>query len=373
MSRQIRPTTAHVDLQRLGRNLVRVQQAVGTNVRVLAAVKGDAYGHGAVRTALALEAAGCDAFGVALVEEGKALRRAGVRGEILCLGGVGHDGAEEAVEWDLMPMVYDLEAAARIDAAGRARGRQVAVHLKVDTGMGRLGVPMGDWEPFLDRLANLAHLDVVGLASHLAESEAEDSTFTLEQTRRTVEALDAMHVRAWRPKWCHLANSAGALGHPALGRAPFNMVRAGLVLFGVSPRPDLGSDLESVMRVTSQVLFVKNIPTRYGISYGRQWVSSRPSRIATVPVGYADGYPRALSGRAEVVIGGHRCPIRGAVCMDMVMVDVTDVPVPVRCGDEVLLLGDELPATELAAWAGTIPYEILCGFSERVPRQFQDR
>jgi alanine racemase len=372
MSRQIRPTTAHVDLERLGRNFLRVRGAVGPDVRVLAAIKGDAYGHGAVRSALALEGVGCRSFGVALVEEGKLLRSAGIKGEIVCLGGVGHAGADEAVAWRLTPMVYDLGAAAQIDAAGRKQGKRISIHLKIDTGMGRLGVPMGDWEPFLDRLANFPNLEVVGLASHLAESEALDRTFTQEQTRRYLEALGALRVRAWQPRWRHLANTAGALGHAALGRPPFNMVRTGLALFGVQPRPDLGVDLEPVMRVTTQVLFVKNIPTRYGISYGRQWMSERPSRIATLPVGYADGYPRALSNRAEVVIRGHRCPIRGAVCMDMLMVDVTDVPEPVRCGDEVELMGDGLSATELAQWAGTIPYEILCGFSERVPRRFQD-
>ncbi len=372
MPRQIRPTTAHVDLDRLGRNLQVVRRAVGPGTRVLAAVKGDAYGHGLVSASLALQEAGCEAFGVALVEEGKALRRAGVTGEIICLGGVGHDGAEEAVAWDLTPMVYDLEAAARIDAAGRRRGTPVEIHVKVDTGMGRLGVPRGDWEPFLDRLANFAWLDLVGLASHLAESEAPDPTFTLEQARRFREALAALEVRNWRPRWRHLANSAGALGHRSLVEPPFNMVRVGLALFGVAPGPGLGDGLEPAMRVTTQVLFVKNIPRGYGISYGRRWRSERPSRIATLPVGYADGYPRALSERAEVVVRGHRCPVRGSVCMDMVMVDVTDVTEQVRCGDEVLLLGEGLPASELAGWAGTIPYEILCGFSDRVPRRFQE-
>ncbi len=372
MSSQIRPTTAFVDLDRLGRNLGRVRAALPADVRVMAAVKGDAYGHGAGRTALALEAAGCEAFGVALVEEGKALRRAGVKGEIVCLGGVGHDGADEAVRWDLTPMVYDLDAAAALDTVGRAQGRTVRVHLKVDTGMGRLGVPLGDWEPFLDRLANFGHLHVVGLASHLAESEAEDPTFTQEQARRFQGALAALHVRAWRPRWCHIANSAGTLGHSALSAAPFNLVRVGLALYGVAPGPGLGEALEPVMRVTTRVLFVKNVPAGVGLSYGRTWRSPRPSRIATLPVGYADGYPRALSNRGEVLIAGHRCPIRGVVCMDMVMVDVTDVAQPVRCGDEVLLLGEGLPAEELAVWAGTIPYEILCGFSERVPRRFQD-
>lgn len=367
MPDQIRPTTATVDLSRLRSNFRAVQAEVGSGVRVLAAVKGDAYGHGAVHCALALQEEGCSSFGVALVEEGKALRRSGVTGQVICLGGVGPAGAEEAVGWDLTPMVYDLDTAARLSAVGSARGRAVGVHLKVDTGMGRLGVPLGEWEPFLDRLASLPGLTVEGIASHLAEAEADDPTFTLEQDRRFRAALAAARGRAWEPSQVHLANSAGALRFPDLRHS---MVRVGLALYGLAPYPGCAVDLKPVMRVSTRVLFVKNVPARFGVSYGRTWVPESPRRLATLPVGYADGYPRALSNRAEVLVHGHRCPVRGVVCMDLTLVDVTEVPDEVRPGDEVVLLGDAPAAHEVASWAGTIPYEVLCGFSERVPRAF---
>jgi alanine racemase len=364
---QIRPTTAHVDLARLAHNY-RVLAARFAGARLLAPVKGDAYGHGLTRCALALEEAGCDAFGVALVEEGRALRRAGVRGTVLCLGGVGVHGAEAALEDGLTPMLYDLDSAAALEAAAARRGRPVAVHLKVDTGMGRLGVPMGEWEPFLDRLANFRWIRVEGLVTHFAESESADRTFTREQLRRFRRALAAARVRAFEPRYLHVANSGAALTDP---ETHYSMVRPGIALYGYSPTDRVdASALKRVMRVTTRVLFVKNLPQGASVSYGRRWIAPRPTRLATLPVGYADGYPRALSGRGEVVIHGRRCPIRGAVCMDLTMVDITDVPAPVRPGDEVELLGDEIGADEVGAAAGTISYEILARFSERVPRRF---
>lgn len=372
---QIRPTTAHVDLGRLGRNFRRIRDLVGPGVRVLAPVKGDAYGHGLTRCATALEAAGCDAFGVALVEEGRALRAAGVRGMVLCLGGVGPAGVEAAIAESLTPMVYDLDTAAELDAAAARSGAPVAVHLKVDTGMGRLGVPLGEWEAFLDRLANFRWIQVEGLATHLAESEAADPTFTREQLRRFRRAVAAARVRAFEPRYLHAANSGAVLAPPekrADRDVALQMVRPGLAIYGLSPWPGVPEHdpLEPVMRVTTQVLFVKNLPPGASVSYGRRWVARRPTRLATLPVGYADGYPRALSSRGQVVIAGRRCPVRGAVCMDMIMVDITDVPTVIRPGDEVELLGDAVGADELARWAGTISYEILTGFSERVPRRF---
>lgn len=359
--RQLRPTTVHVDLDRLRSNLRAIRAWVGPGVRILAPVKGDAYGHGLVECALALEAEGVDGFGVALVEEGRAIRQAGVRAPILCLGGVGHAGATVALEHDLTPMVYDLQAARALDQAARRAGRRVSVHLKVDTGMGRLGVPVGEWEPFLDRLANFTALDVEGICTHFANAEV-DPTFTREQARRFDRAVAAARTRAFTPKLLHVSNTGG-LAYRDLKR---DMVRPGLALYGLGGAPGLA--LQPVMRVTTQVLFVKNIPANYGVSYGRTWVSARPTRLATLPVGYADGYPRALSNRAEVSIHGVRCPVRGVICMDLTLVDVTDVPTEVRPGDAVELLGDCVRVQELADWAGTIPYEILTRFSDRVPR-----
>lgn len=363
---RVRPTIAEIDLGRLRGNLAAVRAVVGPKVKVMAAVKGDAYGHGAVPCARALFAAGVDSFGVALVEEGAALREAGVTAPILCLEGVAVHGAEDAVRLGLTPMLFDLDSAASLDAAARRAGRSVAVHLKVDTGMGRLGVPVGEWEAFLDRLANFAHLDVEGIATHFAEAEA-DATFTQEQGRRFVRAVEAARRRAWEPRVLHAANSAASLAFPALR---FDMIRPGLALYGIPPRPDLDPGLKPVMQVRTRVLYVKNIPAGFGVSYGRRWVAPRPTRLATLPVGYADGYSRALSNRAQVRIGGQLCPVRGSVCMDMVMVDVTDVEPGVKPGDEAELLGDHVGAEALAGWAGTIAYEILTGFSFRVPREY---
>ena len=370
-NRQIRPTTASIDLARLRFNLQAIKDLVGDDVGVLCAVKGDAYGHGAVEVARTLQDAGCEWFGVALVEEGLRLREAGIHVPILCLEGVGPAGADAAMRNRLTPVLYDLDEAERIDRAASRRHEPCGVHLKVDTGMGRLGVPMPNWEGFLDRLTQYRWIRVDGIMTHLSTAEAQSPTVTDEQGRKFLEAVRAARSRGIRPTMLHMSNSAALLGHP---RLRFDLVRPGLLVYGVHPSPASADQLtvEPVMSVKTRVLFVKDLPPGAGISYGRQFVTDRPSRIATLPVGYADGYPRALSNRGEVLIHGKRAPIRGAVCMDLVMIDVTDVETPVRSGDEVVLLGDQgedrITVEELANHAQTIPYEILCGFSERVPR-----
>ena len=370
-SRQIRPTTATIDLERLRSNLEAIKTLVGEDVGVLCAVKGDAYGHGAIKVAQTLQDAGCEWFGVALVEEGLRLREAGIHVPILCLEGVGPAGADAAMRNRLTPVLYDLDEAERIDRAASRRHEPCGVHLKVDTGMGRLGVPLPDWEGFLDRLTQYRWIRVDGIMTHLSTAEAQSTTVTDEQARKFLEAVRAARSRGIRPTMLHMANSAALLGYP---RLRFDLVRPGLLVYGVHPSPDSSAhvDVSPVMSVKTRVLFVKDVPPGVGISYGRKFVTERPSRIATLPVGYADGYPRALSNRGEVLIHGERAPIRGAVCMDLVMIDVTDVATPVRAGDEVVLLGEQgdqrITVEELASHAETIPYEILCGFSERVPR-----
>jgi alanine racemase len=367
---QVRPTTAVVDLQALRRNFDVVRSRLAPDAGVLAAVKGDAYGHGAVACARALEAAGCHWFGVALVEEGKELRAAGIEHPILCLGGTGPAGAEEAIRHRLTPLVSDLEEAERIDRAAGDRKEPYGIHIKVDTGMGRLGVALPHWEHFLDRLAGLRWVRVDGICSHLAESEELDPVFTEEQGRRFLEAVRAARQRGFRPALLHLANSGAILQHP---RFHFDLVRPGLLLYGYDPRGPSDVALEPVLSLKTQVLLVRDLPEGVGVSYGRRWVTPGASRIATLPVGYADGYPRSLSDKAEVLIHGHRAPVRGAVCMDLVMIDVTNVPATVEVGDEVVLLGAQgeqrITAWDLAGWAGTIPYEILAGISARVPRE----
>jgi len=368
---QLRPTSAFVNLDVLRQNLELVRAQVPEGVRLLAAVKGDAYGHSATLCAAALEQAGVEWFGVALVEEGRELRDHGITGRILCLGGAGPFGADEAIRLGLTPLVSHIDEARGLNEAAIRADCSIAIHIKVDTGMGRLGVPIHLWANFLDRLAELSNLKVEGIASHLAESEGpEGEVSTLEQARRFEEAVDVARRRGFKPPLVHLANSGAILQHP---KTAFDMVRPGLLLYGYDPGfPEPRIPVKPVMTVKTQVLVVRDLPKGVGVSYGGRYKTSRPSRIATLPVGYADGYPRALTDRAEVLVHGFRAPVRGRVCMDMCMVDVTDVPHEVRPGDEVVLLGaqgeEAITAVDLAQWAQTIPYEILAGFSDRIPR-----
>jgi len=364
---QIRPTVARVDLAALQRNYRRLAQVAG-DARVLAAVKGDAYGHGAVRCALALQDAGCEAYGVALIEEGRALREAGVRGELLVLSGAGFGGTEVALDRNLTMVIFDHAVAARISEQACRRGVRHPVHLKVDTGMGRLGVSWREWPAFVAAMAALPGLDVVGVLSHLAGAE-DDPEGTAVQVARFRVAADQARAVGLAPRHVHLSNSAGLL----TGVAPeLTMVRPGLALYGASPGAGLGLDLEPVMTVRTRVLHVRDLQTGDGVSYGQTWRAERPSRIAWLPVGYADGYLRELSNVGEVLVGGQRAPVRGRVCMDLTAVDVTDIP-GVAHGDEVVLLGrqgeQELRVERIAELAHTIPYEVLTRFSERVPRR----
>lgn len=370
-STMIRRTRVEVDLAAIIGNAREV--AALTGAQVFAVVKADGYGHGAVAVAQALERARAVAgFGVSLVEEGVALRDAGIASPVLVMGPSQHGGEDDMVASKLTPVIACAEDLAALADVARRRG-PVEAHLKVDTGMGRLGVPLSRWGWFLDRIARFEALDIAALLTHLAESESLDATFTAEQGRRFREAVATARNRGVTPPLLHVCNSGGLLTRPELHHG---MVRPGVALYGVVPRPDLRAiaPLRPVMRVVTQVLFVRDLPVGASVSYGRSFVTGRPSRIATLPVGYADGYPRILGNRGHVLVGGRRCPVVGVVCMDLCMVDVTDVPGVVRSGDEAVLLGDQgdgpaITADELATWAGTIPYEILCGFSERVPRR----
>jgi len=287
------------------------------------------------------------------------------------MGGAGPRGSAEAIAQNLTPLVSHLDEAYALEAAASAAETVVDIHAKVDTGMGRLGVPVHLWPHFLDRTADLPHIRITGMASHLSQSESAAGTIhTHEQVRRFKEAVDVARARGLEPSLTHIANSGAIIQHP---ETALDMVRPGLLLYGYdpdSPRPRI--PVRPVMSVQTQVLIVRDLPAGVGVSYGADFVTTRASRIATLPVGYADGYPRALSGKASVLINGHRAPIRGRVCMDMCMIDVTDLPFDVHPGDLVTLLGQSegasIDAWDLASWAGTIPYEILTGFSERIPR-----
>lgn len=361
--RFFRPTWAEVDLGALRRNLRSLRARMPSRVKVLFVVKANAYGHDARLCARAVEASrSADWLGVSSVEEGVALREAGVCLPVLILGSLyPFESALAAAAHGLTPTVASVESARRVSEVARRLRRVLDVHVKVDTGMGRIGVGAAAAAALVRWLAGSPSVRAQGIYTHLACAD-EDAAFTAGQVRSFRRVLGALAREGLRPPLAHAAASAGALRLPA---ARFDMVRPGLAAYGLYP------GFEPVLTLKSTIVFLKTVPQGATVSYGARWRARRPTRVATLPVGYGDGYSRALSGRADVLIGGRRCPVLGRVTMDQTMVDVTPVPAA-RVGDDVVLIGRqggaEVPAAELARLCGTIPYETAVALSARVPR-----
>ena len=359
------PTRAEIRLGALRHNLdVFRRKAPASDV--MAVVKADAYGHGATRTALALFEEGVTNFAVATVPEGIRLRKAGLEGRILILAAPLPEYLPLYPEHDLDVTVSSPEIAERMTAAGEGPFR---AHVKVDTGMGRIGLAPGDLEQVLIDLERSDNVKIDGLWTHLATADDEDPAFSVEQIERFRQAIAPVQDAARR---IHVANSAAALRLPESTDFPRSLMRIGIGLYGYSALAGLAEDasLRPVLRMTSRVTQLKWVDPGTSISYGRRWTASRRTRVATVAAGYADGYPRCLTNRGEVTIGNERFPVVGTVCMDMFMVDV-GTTARVALGDEVVLVGPEAPdAFEVAQWAGTIPYEILTSIAARVPRMY---
>jgi alanine racemase len=368
----LRPTHAEIDLAALRHNFQEVQRIVGAGCDVLAVVKADAYGHGVGQVALALAENGAALFGVALMEEGVELRQFGIEQPIVVLGGVFPGQEADVLEYQLTPVVSDLSSARRLDSAARAAGRTIDYHLKVDTGMGRLGFRLDLLDEVLLVLKNLKSLNMVGLMSHLAVADEPERPLTDVQYEAFASVIATVEAAGFNPHYRHIANSAGIYSHALKG---CNLVRPGIALYGGltgGPYSDPLSQ-EPVMRFVSQVARLKDLPAGAGVSYGHRFITSRHSRVAAIPVGYADGYNRLLTNCGEVLIHGRRAPVAGTVCMDWILVDVTDLP-DVQVGDQVTLLGrdgdDVITAEEWADKVGSITYEVFCGISKRVPRVF---
>ncbi len=371
MRTSIRPTVAEVDLAVIKRNFDRLSALVAPSA-VWAVIKADAYGHGAVSVARALSDR-CGALAVSLVEEGLELRSAGVTVPIVVLGAFYDHCHAQVIEEGLTPVIYDpidLELFAR---AAADRARQVEVHIKVDTGMSRLGVDPTTFPALLDYAATLPGVRVAGLCTHFATADGPTADETEAALQRFRACVNLAVKRGLGPLTNHAANSAAAV---RLADTRMDAVRPGLALYGAMPSPVVAvAELEPALRLSTRVMAVRDISAGVTVSYGARWQARRPSRIGTLPIGYADGYPRHVES-AEVLVRGHRAPVVGAVCMDMMMVDLTDVP-HVSVGDTVTLIGRDglqrIGVDDLARWAGTINYEILCGISKRVPRIYKDR
>jgi alanine racemase len=367
---QVRPTVVRVDLDAVRHNVRTLGAVAGTDV--CAVVKAGAYGHGAVEVARAALEAGATWLGVALVEEGQALRSAGIEAPILVLSEPPVAGIPALLEAGLTPVVYRPPFLDAIDAAAAERGGAVAVHVKADTGMGRVGVPRGAWEPFLQRAAEAEHVRVDGLMTHLACADEPERAVTSEQLVAFEAFVAAARALGLHPRWIHAANTAATLLHPAARRG---LVRPGIGIYGLSP--DLEVDavdhgLRPALSLVSQVSYAKRVTAGTCVSYGHRWAAPADGWVATVPVGYADGVPRRLTGRGEVLLGGRRRPMAGTVTMDQLLVWCgEDEPV---VGDEVVLLGrqggEQLRVEDWARHLGTITYEVTSQLTSRLPRTF---
>ncbi|MGQ0644674.1 MAG: alanine racemase [Elusimicrobiota bacterium] len=367
-----RPTWAEISVAAFRHNLKTLARLVSPGARLLAVLKADGYGHGAAPLARAAAAeAGLPlwGFGVSSVEEGLALRREGVAQRVLILGSLyPFDSFEAALKGDLTPAVASRAAArevARI-AAGLG-GRRVPVHVKVDTGMGRIGVSPETAGEVFEEIVRSPSLLLEGVFTHLAQADSAEKT--REQLARFEKALAAARALGADPL-AHAANSEATLLYP---ESHHRAVRPGLALYGLHAREDLAfmAALRPALEWKTRIVFLKTVPAGSPVSYGGTWRAARPSRLATLPVGYADGYRRALSNRAQVLVGGRRCAVVGRVTMDQIVVDVTDAPAA-EVGSEAVLVGvqgsDRISVEEMARWADTVPYEIVCGITPRVPR-----
>ncbi|MBI5235215.1 MAG: alanine racemase [Deltaproteobacteria bacterium] len=369
---ETRPTVALIDLGALKFNYARVREALAADIAVMAIVKANAYGHGDIEAGRALESVGCAMFGVAVVEEGIRLRQAGIKSDIVILGGIYRGQIQEVFDYSLTPVVFDIGMATALDGYAKGRGERKKVHLKIDTGMGRLGILPGEMSGFLDGYVGLTNLDTQAILSHFAQAESEDGSFTDTQLKLFIGSTDRMKRAGITPEFMDMANSAAAIGNAP---ARFNLVRPGIMLYGAYPAPRFRKivDLKPVMSIKTRILHLKTVSAGTPISYGGRFVAKRESLIATLPIGYADGLPRRLSNVGEALIRGHRAPMIGAVCMDITMCDVTDIP-GAQHGDEAVILGaqgtERITVEEIAEKAGTISYEIFCNISSRVPRVY---
>lgn len=373
-----RPTWAEIDLNNLAANFNQIKQRVSTTARVMAVVKANAYGHGAVECARRLAREGADWFGVALPEEGIELREAGITQPILCLGGYWSGQAAMCIRRGLTPVVYRLEMIDALNQAAANTGAVADVHVKIDTGMGRLGVRFDQLGEFVAALNQFRNVRIDGIMTHLAAADdASCQPLTSDQIQRFDDAVTVFREHGYRPTHLHLANSAGVYGHR---ESWGNLVRPGGALFGlwrdVLPPSTSNPGLLPVMSLHSRICLLKWVPAGETIGYGCTFEASRRSLIATMPVGYHDGYLRGLSNRGHVLVRGKFAPVVGRVSMDLTLIDVTDVA-GVEIDDQVTLLGWnrenaelKIPAEDLARIVGTLSYEVTCGVSGRVPRVY---
>lgn len=369
-----RPAWAEVDLSAIAHNMKELRRVTDPKAMMMAVVKANAYGHGAVPVSRTVLANGADYLGVAILDEGRELREAGIDAPVLILGFTPAEQAAQAIELGLTQTVYTYRGAEAVSKAAVQAGKRAKIHIKIDTGMGRLGFPADPGTPGeIARLARLPNIEIEGMFTHFAVADIRDKQYTYHQYEKFMDVDRQLEKLGIRVPIKHAANSAAIIDLPGLH---MNMVRAGVSIYGLYPSDEVFREkveLRPAMSLKAKVAYVKTVPAGTSVSYGRTFTTGGETVIATVPVGYADGYTRLLSHKASVLIGGRRVPVIGTICMDQFMVDVSAVP-GVSTGDEVVLMGRQgdqvVTADELAGLIGTINYEIVCMVSDRVPRVY---
>lgn len=372
---QERPTEALIDLRLLKANYHAIERLITPEVKVMSVVKAGGYGHGIVEVSRTLKEAGSHMLGVAYIEEALKLRAHDVEGPIVVLGGIYEGQATTAIEAGLSVVISNIKTARALNEAADTRGTTAMVHVKIDSGMGRLGLQPGEITPFFTELKELKNIKLEGLMSHFSESEAASETYSKGQIESFTSAVDEATSMGFTPEYIHMANSAATIKYP---EARFNLVRPGLMLYGVYPAPELKEKitLSPVMELRSRITNLREVGEGFKVSYASTFTTKRPSKLATLTIGYGDGLPFRLSesGDAAVMVNGKKAPIVGRICMDLTIVDVTDID-GVTDGDEVVFMGRRgelsISAEDIATSVGTIPYEILTGITSRVRRVYR--
>lgn len=366
-----RPTWVEIDLDALAYNLAQVRKFISDRTKILVCVKKDAYGHGLVPVARRLILEGADYLGVAGIHEAIMLREENISQPILVLGTVLPSAVEPIVKYNLTQAVCSEELAAALNKKAKSLNKKTNIHIKVDTGMGRIGVLYNDALKFIKKINTLKFLNIQGVFTHLPCAD-NNPEFTRYQIGLFNQLRDQLKKAKMRVPLYHAANSMGIIAYK---ESHFNLVRPGLMVYGLYPKEDLKIKLKPALSLKSRIVYLKRVPKGYGISYGHTYYTKKETTIATLPVGYGDGYLRILSNKADVLIRGKRFRVAGNICMDQTMVDINDLKV--RVGEEVVLLGsqgrkEKITAQELACLADTIPYEIVCNIGNRLPRVYLD-
>jgi len=370
----MRPTRAEINLTTLQTNLKNIRHQLSVKTQVMGIVKANAYGHGLVEISKSLVDFGVEYLGVGFLEEGIELRTNGITSPILVLGGVLGNQVEKFLAFDFEITVSSLELAQRInDEVAKTNGRKARVHLKIDTGMERLGIHSEHAVEFAEKVARLPKLDVVGIFSHFASSE-KDKSFTQFQLQQFISVLEQLEKKKIEIPFKHIANSGAILNG---SDSYFNLIRPGILLYGIYPSKEVAKTISvmPILSLKSKIVYLKEVVANKSISYGRTYFTKRTSRIATIPIGYGDGYFRTLSNNVDVLVNGKRFPSVGTICMDQMMLDVTDGE-NIHVGDDVTLIGkngnEEIFVEELAMKIGTNSYEVLTNISTRVPRIYSN-